>query len=382
MSRIIKFTRSLRSRRFFFDRPLVLLQSDDWGRVGVRDADGLAELQAGGLTLGENPYDFYSLETAEDVEAVHELLSSHRDSIGRSPCLTMNFVLANLDFQQIFQSGCQQIHLKPLRDSLPGKWRRPGLFDAYRSGIADGVFYPALHGLTHFCRPTVERALEQHEARRHLLQTLWHAGTPYIFWRMPWVGYEYYDPAAGAFLSFDEQLNLVQSAVRAFAEFFGTAPLSACAPGYRANHDTQRAWASCGVRVAQHGGGSGRAPHLDEFGLLNLYRVIDFEPAVHSDFVLDRCLEQAEECFARGLPAIVSVHSINFHSSLRNFRGPTLAALDRFCAALETRHPDLLYLNDAGLRGTIERGQYQSTWGRVLVRVKQSSVPQVAARGI
>ena len=38
-----------------FDRPLVLFQSDDWGRVGVRDREGWDELQAKGLNLGEKP---------------------------------------------------------------------------------------------------------------------------------------------------------------------------------------------------------------------------------------------------------------------------------------------------------------------------------------
>ena len=67
-------------RGLFSPRPLVLLQSDDWGRVGVRDKEGLELLQASGMTLGERPYDFYTLETAEDVIALRDLLSRHRDS--------------------------------------------------------------------------------------------------------------------------------------------------------------------------------------------------------------------------------------------------------------------------------------------------------------
>ena len=55
-----------------FSRPLVLLQSDDWGRVGVRDREGYEQLRSSGIHLGENPYDYYSLETAEDVMALRE----------------------------------------------------------------------------------------------------------------------------------------------------------------------------------------------------------------------------------------------------------------------------------------------------------------------
>ena len=55
---------------FAFSRPLVVLQSDDWGRVGVRDREGWEQLRDLGVSLGERSYDFYSLETAEDVAAL------------------------------------------------------------------------------------------------------------------------------------------------------------------------------------------------------------------------------------------------------------------------------------------------------------------------
>ena len=73
---MLDLVRKLWSRRqnapahaFAFDRPLVLLQSDDWGRVGVRDREGYEQLRASGIRLGEHPYDFYTLETADDVIA-------------------------------------------------------------------------------------------------------------------------------------------------------------------------------------------------------------------------------------------------------------------------------------------------------------------------
>src|SRR5258707_13517114 len=98
-------------RQFSFDRPLVLLQSDDWGRVGVRDREGYEQLRASGIYLGENPYDYYSLETAEDVMALRDLLKRHRDSTGRPACLVMNFLLANLDLLRSADSGFKNIYL-------------------------------------------------------------------------------------------------------------------------------------------------------------------------------------------------------------------------------------------------------------------------------
>lgn len=358
---------------FSFSRPLVLLQSDDWGRVGVRDREGYEQLRAQGIYLGSNPYDLYSTETAEDVVAVRDLLGRHRDSTGRPACLVMNFILANVNFPKVVEGGFKEIHLKPLSQGLPGNWQRqrPGLFEAYRDGILDGLFYPALHGLTHFCSRAVERELLDSGERGTLLRDLWKAETPYIYWRMPWVGYEYYDPVESEFLAPRMQEELVRKAAAGFGEFFGTGPLSACAPGYRANQETRRAWAECGVRVAQNGSGPRLLPHMDSFGLLNLYRAIDFEPA-HRDLSIEEYLRAVDHCLARGLPAIISVHSINFHSSLKDYRGPTLKALDQLLTALELKYPDLLYVHDADLYEIVTRGRFQGAQGKFEIYVKQN----------
>ena len=110
---------------FHFDRPIVLLQSDDWGRVGLRDHAGLQQLRSAGLALGERPYDFYSLETSEDVAALRQMFRGHRDSCGRHPCLGMNFMVANLDFQKMAADGFRAIHLIPLTEGWPDGWQRP-----------------------------------------------------------------------------------------------------------------------------------------------------------------------------------------------------------------------------------------------------------------
>ncbi len=364
----------LPTQGFHFDRPLVLLQSDDWGRVGLRDQEGLEQLRSAGLTLGERPYDFYTLETAEDLAALSALLKRHRDSSGRHPRVQMNFILHNLDFSQMSVAAFQHIRLLPLAEGLPHGWNRPGLIAAYREGIDGGVFHPALHGTTHFCRSAVERELTADNDRAHLLRKLWLAGTPYIHWRMPWIGYEYWDPEepdGQCFLPAEKQRELIGQTIGAFAKLFSTLPLSACAPGYRANDDTHRAWAQHGIRVAQNGPGFPAPPHFDRHEILQLSRSVEFESAVGADFSAEACLRRAEACFERGIPAIVSVHSINFHSTVKDFRSHTLRCLDGFLTALESKHADLLYLHDEELFDLVTKGQAPS--GRVQVNVTRKS---------
>ena len=359
---------------FHFSRPLVLLQSDDWGRVGVRDREGLEELRAAGLTLGERPYDLYSLETAEDVAELSQLLKCHRDATGRPACVVMNFLSGNLDFSRMAGKDFRQVHVKALADGLPGQWQRPGLFEAYREGVEAGVFWPALHGHTHFCVAAAEREIAIESERSSLLRVLWNAGTPYIHWRMPWIGYEYWDPTQAKerrFLSEESQASAIGAALGNFVRCFSTLPRSACAPGYRANEHTHKAWAHFGVRIAQNGPGIARAPHLDDFGLLHLYRTLDFEPAMSENLSVEASVNALSASLTQGWPAIVSIHSINFHSTIRDFRSRTLELLDQLLTAIEMRHPDLLYVHDGDVYDLVQSGQYLSDSRAIVVSVSK-----------
>jgi len=355
-----------------FNRPIVLFQTDDWGRVGVRDGEGFDCLQSAGLDLGRRPYDFYTLETADDLSELKATLERHRDSMGRHPCLEMNFILGNLDFRRMEADSWQKIHILPLANGLPSGWTRPGLLEAYRLGIADGVFQPALHGMTHFCRTQVERNLAEGGERATLLKTFWQAGTPYIHWRMPWVGYEYWSPEnrlEERFLPKRLQEHLIGEAVGAFAKMFSLLPRSACAPGYRTNEDTVRAWAQHGIMVVQNGLAARIPPYIDGDDLLHLSRNVEFEPAVHENFSLQACLRTAESCFSQGVPAIVSIHSINFHSTVRDFRSHTIQLLDDFLGILEDRYRDLMYLHSTDLYELAQTGTCKTSTGNVQVRV-------------
>jgi hypothetical protein len=367
---------------FHFDRPLVLFQSDDWGRAGLRDQEGWEQLRAAGLDLGERPYDLYTLETAEDLAELRAVLKRHRDSRGRHPCLEMNFIVANLDFSKMSVNGWNQIRLLPLAEGLPAGWLRTGLVEAYREGIADRVFQPALHGSTHFCRRAVERALQVGGDRIHLLRTLWQAGTPYIYWRTPWIGYEYWDPEKPEnerFLSADAQRELIGQTVGAFAKLFSSLPRSACAPGYRANQDTHRAWAQHGIRIVQNGPGRMVPPHFDRQEILEVSRTVEFEPATDRNFSLAACLEQAELCFARGIPAVISLHSINFHSTVRDFRSATVKFLDQFLFALESRHRELLYVHDAELWELVQTGSAKGEQTEIRIGVTKKKFTNARA---
>jgi hypothetical protein len=290
--------------------------------------------------------------------------------------MAMTFCTANLDFNKMKAQGYKGIELLPLSEGLPGSWSRPGLLETYRDGIQRGIFYPAMHGLAHFCPLAIENTLAKGGERAALLRLFWEAETPYIYWRMPWVGYEYWNPENphGGFLLAETQRVQINRAREFFTALFGTAPASACAPGYRANRDTHWMWAESGIRIAQNGPGDGlNAPYLDGAGLLHLHRTIDLEPS-HRELEVDKYLQIAGNSFARGIPFIISTHSINFHSTLKDFRTPTLAALDSLLSALESKYPDLLYVHDQDLYAIVTEGAFHNREKRVSVSARHQDL--------
>jgi len=347
----------LKTPGFAFSRPLVLLHSDDWGRVGVCDRGGYDKLRSKGLRLGEHPWDLYSLETAEDVNRLCSLLSEHRDSDGRPPSLAMHFCVANLHFKKMREQAFETLEFLPLAEGLPGRWSRPGLIDAYRAGIAKGVFAPALEGMTYFSKGAVELAMSKKGERARLLRLLWEEDTPCIHWRMPWVGYEFWSPEASGdgFAEEGKQKVLITRACELFSALFGVPATSASAPGYQCDLATYHAWSKCGIRVVAHSPSEGlNQPKMDARGILHLYRVLEIEP-IRKDIEVEKYLHLANACFTRGLPLVLSIHSINFHSSLKDFRTATLVALDTLLTALESKYKNLQYVNNDDLYAMVAR---------------------------
>ena len=64
-------------------RPIVVIESDDWGRVGLPSLASMEQLQAAGVPIGASPWDFYGLESEDDVIRLGDLLSQFRDGDGK-----------------------------------------------------------------------------------------------------------------------------------------------------------------------------------------------------------------------------------------------------------------------------------------------------------
>jgi hypothetical protein len=327
-------------------RPLVLFQSDDWGRVGLPSLQALDTLQAQGLAVGNSPWDYFGLETPDDVHALGETLASFRDRDGVSPCFVANFILANADLPRMRREGCHTLRWISIKEGFPEPWK-DRLVPAYRRNIEKRVFFAGLHGFTHFNPWQFLASLSDGSPRSDLTRALVAQDIPYLASLTPEYNLALVTRTRGEqFLGEAEQWDWVSKGAALFADTLGHAPLTACAPGYRANKTTFRLWRKKGIRIAQTVGPGAIAR---EHGLLILQRNVFFEPVLSARDVVARALDEATRAVDRGFPVVVCTHSINYQSRFLGKAEDSRMLLRRFVEELLKQFPDLRFARDRDL---------------------------------
>ena len=99
--------------------PVLILESDDWG--------------------------YGSVEQAQRLDQIVELLARFRDSRSSHPVMTLGVILAGPDTERIRVDGCRSYHRVTLADP-----RLASVRDAMMRGAARGVFALQLHGMEHY----------------------------------------------------------------------------------------------------------------------------------------------------------------------------------------------------------------------------------------
>jgi hypothetical protein len=327
-------------------RPIVLFQSDDWGRVGLPSLEALETIQGHGSAIGDSPWDYFGLETQGDVLALGETLAAFRDRDGTPPCFVTNFILANADLRRMRSEGFQTLRWVSLKDGFPKPWDEQ-LVPAYRRNIANKVFFPGLHGFTHFNPGQFLASLSEVSPRGDLCRKLVSQDIPYLASLTPEYNFALVNRVRGeTFVTKANQWEWISKGAALFVDTFDVAPLTACAPGYRANGTTLRLWRKRGLKIAQTVGPGAMAR---EHGLLILQRNVFFEPVLSAPDVVARALDQAMHAVALGFPVVICTHSINYQSRFVGQAEESRLLLRTLIEELLKKFPGLRFATDTDL---------------------------------
>ncbi len=273
-------------------RPVMIIESDDWGAGPASQA----------VVLGE----------------IVRLLADFSDCDGRQPVMTLGMVLATADGALIKPGDNYQRQLISTRTHGP-------LLDAISSGTDKEVFDVQLHGMEHFWPPALMAASECDESVRVWLDSAPGALTEELPSPLQsrWVDASVL-PAR--ILNSVEVRQAVKEEVAAFQDIFGCTPGVVVPPTFIWSEAVEQDWSAAGIGVIVTPGrryetrdesgkpaGEGNLIHngqAGENGIVYVVRDVYFEPS------LGHTAAQAQDALALkvelGRPALFETHRFNF----------------------------------------------------------------------
>lgn len=303
----------------------LVIHSDDWGLEGWFPevlGDSLRAALSADVPAWQEPYLHSTLESAAEIDSLAGMLARLRDADGLPLPLQANTILAG---PSVREQGSE--HGWPVHPSGRGPdYSRPGLESAVDRAIERGVWWPELHGLTHYNLVAYAHARAE---RDPLAEAAARQGA------FAYSGYRRDSELDGR--DPDRARAIATESVARFTARFGRAPTSVIAPDYRWGSEDEVAWAQAGLRVVQAKREQidpSLAPHTwagrlrkwmarqlfaRRSGLIAVERTVDLEPYGDSDPGASQgsvaAAAAVEAAFARGEPGVVSIHRVQLVST-------------------------------------------------------------------
>jgi hypothetical protein len=342
----------------------VVIESDDWGLCAwVPDEDAYQALA--GTPAWRSPpglrYGRSTLESAADVHHLTETLLGVRGGDGFPPVWQANTVMAAPDYDRVDgpDYGDDPLPIVAL-PGTPSRWARPGMWDAVAAAIADGLWWPELHGLCHLPVAAWRAALREGDEDARLA----HAHQTTVCARVE---------ASGEFAATEPDAprrRTLERAIECFETAFGRRPQSWCPPDYLWDDFLEREAEQRGIGIIQGkaeqkgkesrvGRWFGRPPGMEtKDARFYLPARIAFEPCgdarAESRLGPASVHEKARAAWRRGQPAVVSTHRLNYAHLDEEWSRQGRAALAELLRRLTA--DQAIFLTDAEVRALVERG--------------------------
>lgn len=358
--------RAVNSLGFHCVRPIMVIESDDWGSTRVPSTDVLEAFQQKYPHYELNHYQANdTLDSAKDLISLAELLRCFENDAGGAPLITLNYAMANPLFDDDNHLLGLPFIYEPVWDTY---WREQGKgtssLDLMRSGAYSDVFKPQLHGREHLNVTAWRKGIAQSEALEWAYRQRMTGLDMGVYNGLDALNEDNSD------ISFTEYLV---DAYRLFNECFGFAPKSFIPPCYTISKREERTLASLGVRVLQSGMKVNRSIPKRRFigiptpmgskaaeGQIRLVRNVQFEPSreLYGGACIDAVVQQAFREIKRVIdgqqPAIVCSHRVNYVGGIsEKNREQSLECLNQLLTAVLRQYPNIQFLSSDELGSLI-----------------------------
>ncbi len=346
-------------------RKIIVFESDDWGSIRMPSVDVFNKLKNAGIPLENSAYcKFDSLESNSDLECLFEILLKFKDIHGNHPVITANTVVANPDFEKIKASEFNQYNFEPFTETLTKYPNREKVFDYYKLGIKEGVFFPQFHGREHVNVEMWLKLLKDNNPDFLLAfeNRMWGLSND-VFPKMKKSIQATFDSNNIAFLE-----DSISNGLRLFEQLFGYDSKSIIFNNYIWSEKLNSILLKNGVKYLQ-----GMKYQLlpknndqkrqmikhymgerNEFKQVHLIRNCNFEPSLVGTNN-NMTISEIENAFFWNKPAIISSHRINFCGELNEKnRKENLIQFKTLLAKILKKWKTVEFLNSVKLAETIQ----------------------------
>lgn len=316
-------------------RPVLIIESDDWG--------------AGPLSQ------------AESLDALCRTLIKYQSRAGRRPVMTLGIVLAVADTARMTQDEAGEYHRLTL--SAP---QFSEVLASIRRGVDAGVFSLHLHGMEHYWPGTLLSVAQRDASVRSWLTK---TGVPLTEDLPSHLQSRWVDASRlpSRTLPQDDMASAVAQEVATFTAIFEEPPTVVVPPTFVWNDVVEAAWAAQGIRTivtpgrryVGRGADGGLVPDSQEChngavgasGVAYVVRNAYFEPALGHR--VERAIDALRRSASAGRPTLIETHRFNFVGEASLVR-QSLAELERLLAAALAAFPEIVFMSTKELAVAIK----------------------------
>jgi hypothetical protein len=361
------FIRSAFPKKIPGKRPVVVIESDDWGTIRMKSKEVYNKLFSENPDWVNDPYLTYdAIECNQDIESLLDVLKRHRDGDGNHPVITANCVGGNPDFAKIRENKFGVFFWEDFRQTLSRYPDSDQVFKMEQQGLQEGIFVPQFHAREHIQTGRWLKSLS--EGNADLRRAFDHELISHALPGQNTCASFFMDAFnADNRADLDRIISNCREGLKLFKDTWGFNSLSMIAPCYYWHPELEKNLLAEGVRAFQglrvqkvsrlnnqpsdfiksfHYNGE-----QNKNGQFYFVRNCFFEPSLNpGKWGTDGCLKQVEAAFRHNGVAIISAHRLNFIGRIDpSNRTNNLRSFDDLLGKIVNRYPSVKFLSTPDL---------------------------------
>jgi len=353
------FRNYINSKGIRTPKKLISIQSDDWGSIRIPNKKIFNKLE-NDLNLNNCSYSKYdSLETANDIHAIVDVLNFIKLKYNKKPIITLNYLSCNPNFERIRKDNFCAYYPEKVQTTYEN-------YDGYENALKyingdyQTYFDPQFHGREHL-NPEMWLELLKHDQRIRL------AFDHDIFA----LGYNNIKDIKYPYLASFMKLNpddsfekVIEEGLQLHSKTFKNRAMSFIAPVYVWDVDLENSLKRNGIKTIQglfkrkisselksNPANVYRRKKLNCNNQLQNVRNCFFEPSTKLDYDwVNECLRDIEVAFKWNRPAIICSHRLNFTGRLDIYnRNKNLELFKSLLESISVIWPDVEFVDSETL---------------------------------